>query len=113
MQEQAWQHGRATFEWIDREGRSTPLWEETQETRNPRFSPDRTRIAFDLARAQSVRLEVFDLRPGALIRDLELLNTSLVQFRPTAAYGHFGRTDIDLPWEKTDLAEKLKKEALG
>jgi S-adenosylmethionine synthetase len=52
----------------------------------------------------------FDLRPEAIIRYFDLRRPI---FRQTAAYGHFGRTDIDLPWEKTDLAEKLKKEALG
>jgi S-adenosylmethionine synthetase len=50
----------------------------------------------------------FDLRPAAIIRDLDLKRPI---FRQTAAYGHFGRTDIDLPWEKTDKAEILKKEA--
>ena len=52
----------------------------------------------------------FDLRPGAIIRDLDLRRPI---YRPTAAYGHFGRDDLDLPWEKTDKAEILKKEALG
>lgn len=52
----------------------------------------------------------FDLRPAAIIRDLDLRRPI---FRQTAAYGHFGRTDIDLPWEKTDRAEILRKEALG
>ena len=52
----------------------------------------------------------FDLRPGAIIRDLELRRPI---YKQTAAYGHFGRTDIDLPWERTDKAELLKKEALG
>lgn len=46
----------------------------------------------------------FDLRPGAIIRDLGLRNPL---YRQTAAYGHFGRTDLDLPWEKTDKAETL------
>lgn len=50
-------------------------------------------------------LEVFDLRPAAIIRDLEL-RTPI--FRQCAAYGHFGRTDIDLPWERTDRVEALK-----
>jgi S-adenosylmethionine synthetase len=50
----------------------------------------------------------FDLRPGAIIRDLDLRRPI---YRQTAAYGHFGRTDIDLPWEKTDKAEMLKKAA--
>ena len=52
----------------------------------------------------------FDLRPAAIIRDLDLKRPI---FRQTAAYGHFGRTDIDLPWEKTDKAEILRKEGLG
>ncbi len=52
----------------------------------------------------------FDLRPGAIIRDLDLRRPI---YRQTAAYGHFGRDDLDLPWEKTDKAEILKKEALG
>lgn len=52
----------------------------------------------------------FDLRPGAIIRDLDLLRPI---YKQCAAYGHFGRTDIDLPWERTDKAEVLRKEALG
>jgi S-adenosylmethionine synthetase len=50
----------------------------------------------------------FDLRPGAIIRDLNLRRPI---YRPTAAYGHFGRTDIDAPWEKLDKVEALKKYA--
>ncbi|AZI58496.1 methionine adenosyltransferase [Nakamurella antarctica] len=49
--------------------------------------------------------QVFDLRPGAIIRDLDLLRPI---YAPTAAYGHFGRTDIDLPWEKLDRVDALK-----
>ncbi len=52
----------------------------------------------------------FDLRPGAIIRDFDLRRPI---YRPTAAYGHFGRDDLDLPWEKTDKADILRKEALG
>ena len=48
---------------------------------------------------------VFDLRPGAIVRDLDLLRPI---YAPTAAYGHFGRTDVDLPWERTDKVEELK-----
>ncbi len=48
----------------------------------------------------------FDLRPAAIIRDLDLRRPI---YRQTAAYGHFGRTDLDLPWEKTDKVEVLKK----
>jgi len=50
----------------------------------------------------------FDLRPEAIIRTLDLRRPI---YRPTACYGHFGRTDLDLPWEKTDKAEVLKGEA--
>jgi S-adenosylmethionine synthetase len=50
----------------------------------------------------------FDLRPAAIIRDLKLRRPIYLQ---TASYGHFGRDDLDLPWEKTDKAETLKKEA--
>jgi S-adenosylmethionine synthetase len=53
--------------------------------------------------------EVFDLRPAAIIRDLDLKRPIYAQ---TAAYGHFGRTDVDLPWENTDRAAELKS-ALG
>ena len=50
--------------------------------------------------------ENFDLRPAGIIKMLDLRRPIYAQ---TAAYGHFGRTDIDLPWEKTDKAEVLKK----
>ena len=50
----------------------------------------------------------FDLRPGAIIRDLDLLRPI---YRQTAAYGHFGRTDVDLPWERTDRAAALAADA--
>ncbi|MEV0365493.1 methionine adenosyltransferase [Nocardia fusca] len=62
----------------------------------------------DPAQISSAITEVFDLRPGAIIRDLDLLRPI---YAPTAAYGHFGRTDIDLPWERTDRAEKLRAAA--
>jgi S-adenosylmethionine synthetase len=52
--------------------------------------------------------EHFDLRPGAIIRDLGLRKPI---YRKTAAYGHFGRDDIEFPWEKTDKASALKKAA--
>ncbi|MBQ6230802.1 MAG: methionine adenosyltransferase [Eubacterium sp.] len=48
--------------------------------------------------------ENFDLRPAGIIKMLDLRRPI---YKQTAAYGHFGRTDIDLPWEKTDMAEKL------
>ena len=61
-------------------------------------------------RARSTRIqkaipEVFDLRPAAIIRDLDLLRPIYAQ---TAAYGHFGRTDVDLTWERTDRVEALR-----
>ncbi|MBX3015012.1 MAG: methionine adenosyltransferase [Caldilineaceae bacterium] len=52
--------------------------------------------------------EHFDLRPGAIIRDLDLRRPI---YRQTAAYGHFGRDDIQLPWENTDRAEALRAAA--
>jgi S-adenosylmethionine synthetase len=52
--------------------------------------------------------EHFDLRPGAIIRDFDLRKPI---YRKTAAYGHFGRDDIQFPWEKTDKAAALKKAA--
>ena len=50
--------------------------------------------------------KVFDLRPAAIIRDLDLRRPI---YRQTAAYGHFGRSDLDLPWEKLNRVEELKK----
>ena len=50
----------------------------------------------------------FDLRPAGIIEMLDLLKP---HYRKTAAYGHFGRTDVDLPWEHTDKADILRKEA--
>ncbi|NLL51174.1 MAG: methionine adenosyltransferase [Peptococcaceae bacterium] len=50
--------------------------------------------------------QVFDLRPAAIIRTLDLLRPIYLQ---TAAYGHFGRPDLDLPWERLDKAEELRK----
>jgi S-adenosylmethionine synthetase len=52
--------------------------------------------------------EHFDLRPGAIIRDLRLRRPI---YRQTAAYGHFGRTDVELPWEATDRADALRRAA--
>ncbi|MDR1135077.1 MAG: methionine adenosyltransferase [Clostridiales Family XIII bacterium] len=52
--------------------------------------------------------DYFDLRPAAIIRDLDLLRPI---YRQVAAYGHFGRPDLDLPWEKTDKAAALKAAA--
>jgi S-adenosylmethionine synthetase len=52
----------------------------------------------------------FDLRPAAIIKVLDLRRPI---YRQTAAYGHFGRTDIILPWEKTDKAETLRKEGFS
>jgi len=53
-------------------------------------------------------LEQFDLRPGAIVESLELLQPI---YRQTAAYGHFGREDLDLPWERTTRASALREAA--
>ncbi len=52
--------------------------------------------------------ELFDLRPGAIIRDLDLRAPI---YRPVAVYGHFGRDDLDLPWERLDKVEALRSAA--
>lgn len=52
--------------------------------------------------------ELFDLRPAGIIKMLDLRRPI---YKQTAAYGHFGRTDLDVPWEKTDKAEALKAKA--
>ncbi len=62
----------------------------------------------DPARIEKAITAVFDLRPGAIVRDLDLLRPI---YAPTAAYGHFGRTDVDLPWERTDRVDALRKAA--
>ena len=59
-------------------------------------------------RIQEAVLEVFDLRPAAIIRDLDLLRPV---YRPTAAYGHFGRDLPGFTWERTDRADALKSAA--
>jgi S-adenosylmethionine synthetase len=77
-------------------GQAAPvgLFVETFDTET--VDPDR------LSRAIS---EVFDLRPGAIIRDLDLLRPI---YRPLASYGHFGRTDVEAPWERTDRVDALR-----
>ncbi len=57
---------------------------------------------------QKLLKDHFDFRPGAIIQNLDLRRPI---YQATAAYGHFGRHDIDAPWEKTDKAELLRKEA--
>ena len=52
----------------------------------------------------------FDLRPGAIIRDLGLRRPI---YKQTATYGHFGRDDLDLPWERTDKADAIRADAFG
>ena len=51
-------------------------------------------------------MQVFDLRPAAIIKNLDLRRPI---YRQIAAYGHMGRTDVDVPWEKTDKVEEIKK----
>ena len=52
--------------------------------------------------------EVFDLRPGAIVKNLDLRRPI---YRKVAAYGHFGRPELDLPWEQTNKVEELKAKA--
>jgi S-adenosylmethionine synthetase len=59
----------------------------------------------DPDRIEKAITSVFDLRPGAIVRDLDLLRPIYAQ---TAAYGHFGRTDIELPWEQLNKVDDLK-----
>jgi len=51
-------------------------------------------------------LDTFDLRPGAIIDHLDLLRP---MYKPLSAYGHFGRTDLDLPWERTEQTDDLRR----
>ena len=60
------------------------------------------------SRIEALVRERFDLRPGAIIRDLRLRRPI---YKPTAVYGHFGRTDIDAPWEETNRADDLRSAA--
>ena len=60
---------------------------------------------FDNEKVVIVVRELFDMRPAAIIRKLEL---DKPQYRLLAAYGHMGRTDLDVKWEKTDMAEELR-----
>jgi S-adenosylmethionine synthetase len=60
----------------------------------------------DPSKIQQAIQEVFDLRPAAIIRDLDLLRPIYAQ---TAAYGHFGRPELDLPWERTNKADELRE----
>ncbi len=64
-----------------------------------------TGMVKDALIAQAVR-DNFDMRPAAIIRDFDLLRPI---YKQVASYGHFGRSDLDLPWEKTDKAAKLGK----
>ena len=66
-----------------------------------------TGVITDAALAALVE-RTFDLRPGAIIAGLDLRRPI---YRPTAAYGHFGRSDLDLPWERTDRAAALREAA--
>ncbi len=62
----------------------------------------------DNDRIEELVQENFDLRPGAIIEDLNLRRPI---YRRTAAYGHFGRNDLDLPWERTDKADLLRQKS--
>ncbi|AGN19329.1 methionine adenosyltransferase [Corynebacterium glutamicum MB001] len=79
-------------------GRAKPvgLYVETFDTNKEGLSDEQIQAAV---------LEVFDLRPAAIIRELDLLRPI---YADTAAYGHFGRTDLDLPWEAIDRVDELR-----
>lgn len=62
--------------------------------------------SIDESKIEDAILKVFDLRPGIIIKELDLRRPL---YRQVAAYGHFGRPDLDLPWEKTDKVGELKK----
>ena len=64
----------------------------------------------DIASIDKLVREHFDLSPGGIIRDLRLRRPI---YRATASYGHFGRTDIDAPWEETNKADELREAAAG
>jgi S-adenosylmethionine synthetase len=66
-----------------------------------------TGVVSDERLAEIVK-EAFDMRPAKIIQKLDLRRPI---YRQTAAYGHFGRTDIDLPWEHTDMVEELRDRA--
>jgi S-adenosylmethionine synthetase len=61
-----------------------------------------------LQRIEELIRDKFDLRPGAILRDLDLMRPI---FSKTAAYGHFGRSDHDFTWERTDKADALRAAA--
>jgi len=60
----------------------------------------------DEDKLSEIVIKIFDLRPGMIIKYLDLRRPI---YKQVAAYGHFGRSDLNLPWEKTDKAEELKK----
>ena len=60
----------------------------------------------DEEKLSEIILKTFDLRPGMIIKYLDLRKPI---YKQIAAYGHFGRSDLNLPWEKTDKAEELKE----
>ncbi len=60
----------------------------------------------DMARIDEAVKTIFDLRPGAIVKNLDLLRPI---YRKTASYGHFGRNDRDFTWERLDKVEKIKE----
>ncbi|WP_116051997.1 methionine adenosyltransferase [Amycolatopsis palatopharyngis] len=80
-------------------GKAAPVGLFVETFGTEKVAPEKIRAAID---------EVFDLRPAAIIADLDLLHPIYAQ---TASYGHFGRVDLDLPWERTDRAAALKDAA--
>ena len=60
----------------------------------------------DKTKIEAAVREIFDLRPGAIVRDLDLIRPI---YKKTASYGHFGRHDRDFSWEKLDKVDEVKK----
>ena len=78
------------------------------QNRFPSWLTPSAQARFDDEKIAELVEKNFDLRPAAIIRDLDLRRPI---YKQTAAYGHFGRTDVDLPWEHTDKAETLRQQA--
>ena len=85
---------------------TTERWTDRQ-SGEPRENTEWHSIIFN-DRLADIVMNLFDLRPAAIIRRFGLRRPI---YRQTAAYGHFGRTDIDLPWEREDCVGDLKQAA--
>ena len=93
----------------ERPRRSTPAEPGTRAgSASPAHGAGRGTHAVDEARIEKAVRETFSLKPASIIRDLDLLRPI---YEKTAAYGHFGRTEPEFTWERTDRAEALRQAA--